>query len=93
MTDEKTSGPPAAKKRPVVDARPVLDKLARFHPQLFGAHFLPLKLGIFEELMAAHPGDFTKEELKAFGVRGGPLTSWADWRYRQRHGRMRKRPT
>src|SRR4051812_5053489 len=58
MTDEK-------KKRPVVDARPVLDKLARFHPQLFGARFLPLKLGIFEELLAAHPGEFTKDELKA----------------------------
>lgn len=53
------------KKRPHVDARPVLDKLAHFHPRLFGARFLPLKLGIFEELMAAHPGEFTKDELKA----------------------------
>ena len=53
------------KKRTFTDARPVLDKLAQFHPQLFGARFLPLKLGIFEELMAAHPGDFTKDELKA----------------------------
>jgi sRNA-binding protein len=58
MTEEK-------KKRPFVDARPVLDKLAHFHPQLFGARFLPLKLGIFEELMATHPDEFTKEELKA----------------------------
>jgi len=65
MTDEKQSAPPAGKKRPFVDARPVLDKLARLHPQLFGARFLPLKLGVFEELMAAHPGEFTKEELKA----------------------------
>jgi ProP effector len=53
------------KKRTFTDARPVLDKLAHFHPQLFGARFLPLKLGIFEELMAAHPDEFTKEELKA----------------------------
>lgn len=53
------------KKRGFVDARPVLDKLAHHHPQLFGARFLPLKVGIFEELMAAHPGEFTKEELKA----------------------------
>lgn len=53
------------KKRPFVDARPVLDKLAHAHPQLFGARFLPLKVGIFEELMAAHPGEFTKDELKA----------------------------
>ena len=47
------------------DARPTLDKLAHFHPQLFGARFLPLKLGIFEDLLAAHPDAFTKEELKA----------------------------
>jgi sRNA-binding protein len=53
------------KKRPFIDARPVLDRLAHFHPQLFGARFLPLKLGIFHDLMAAHPDAFTKEELKA----------------------------
>lgn len=47
------------------DVRPVLDRLAQFHPQLFGARFLPLKLGVFQDLMAAHPDDFTKEELKA----------------------------
>jgi ProP effector len=52
-------------KRPFVDARPVLDKLAHFHPQLFGARFLPLKVGIFEELLAAHPEAFGKPELKA----------------------------
>lgn len=53
------------KKRPFTDARPVLDKLAHLHPQLFGAKFLPLKVGVFEDLLAAHPGEFTKEELKA----------------------------
>jgi ProP effector len=52
-------------KKKTFDVRPVLDRLADFHPQLFGARFLPLKLGIFEELMAAHPDAFTKEELKA----------------------------
>lgn len=59
MTEDKKT------KRPFIDARPVLDKLAHFHPQLFGARFLPLKLGIFHDLMAAHPDAFTKEELKA----------------------------
>jgi hypothetical protein len=54
-----------AKKKPQIDVRPVLDRLAQFHPQLFGARFLPLKVGIFEELMAAHPDAFTKPELKA----------------------------
>jgi ProP effector len=53
------------KKKPTVDVHPVLDRLAHFHPQLFGARFLPLKLGIFQDLMAAHPEAFTKEELKA----------------------------
>jgi len=53
------------KKKPFVDARPTLDKLAHFHPALFGARFLPLKVGIFEELLAAHPDDFTRQDLKA----------------------------
>jgi hypothetical protein len=53
------------KKKPQIDVRPVLDRLARFHPQLFGARFLPLKLGVFEDLMAAHPDAFSKQELKA----------------------------
>lgn len=53
------------KKKPSIDVRPVLDRLANFHPALFGARFLPLKLGIFHDLMAAHPDAFTKEELKA----------------------------
>lgn len=52
-------------KKPSFDVRPVLDRLAHFHPQLFGARFVPLKLGIFEDLMAAHPDAFTKQELKA----------------------------
>ncbi|HEY8050380.1 MAG TPA: ProQ/FinO family protein [Ramlibacter sp.] len=60
MTDDKQKP-----KRPFIDARPVLDKLAHFHPQLFGARFLPLKVGIFEDLFAAHPDAFTKPELKA----------------------------
>ena len=32
---------------------------------MFGARFLPLKLGVFQDLMALHPGEFTKDELKA----------------------------
>jgi len=64
-TTSATATPPAKKKRPFIDVRPVLDRLAQLHPQLFGARFLPLKVGIFEDLMAAHPDAFTKEELKA----------------------------
>ncbi|TXT36607.1 MAG: activator of osmoprotectant transporter [Comamonadaceae bacterium] len=50
-------------------AQPVLEKLFQHYPQLFGERFLPLKLGIFQELMAAHPSDFKRDELKtALGV-------------------------
>ena len=42
----------------------VLEKLFELYPKLFGAHFLPLKLGVFHDLMARHPDDFKKDELK-----------------------------
>ncbi len=48
---------------------PVLEKLFELYPQLFGQHFLPLKLGIFQELLAAHPEAFQRDGLKlALGV-------------------------
>ncbi len=43
----------------------VLEKLFELYPQLFGARFLPLKLGVFQELLAKHPEHFEKETLKA----------------------------
>jgi ProP effector len=43
---------------------PVLERLFEFYPQLFGAKFLPLKLGIFHDLLARHPDAFKKDELK-----------------------------
>ncbi len=43
---------------------PLLQRLWELHPRLFGARFRPLKLGIFEDLMARHPGAFQKDELK-----------------------------
>jgi sRNA-binding protein len=45
--------------------QPVLEKLFELYPHLFGERFLPLKLGIFQELLAAHPDDFKRESLKA----------------------------
>lgn len=60
------SAPQAAKaQRPRIDVRPVLEKLFQLHPKLFGARFLPLKLGVYEDLVARHPDAFAKEELKA----------------------------
>ncbi len=50
-------------------AQPVLEKLFELYPALFGAQFLPLKLGIYHELLAAHPDAFDKDALKtAMGV-------------------------
>ncbi len=65
---------PAASAPPVAEARkparapsvqPVLEKLFELYPHLFGAEFPPLKLGIFQELLAAHPEHFTRDALKA----------------------------
>ena len=46
-------------------AQPVLEQLFALYPQLFGANFLPLKRGIFQELLAAHPEHFERDALKA----------------------------
>jgi ProP effector len=57
----KNKDKPAAKPR---GPHPLLHRLAELYPHLFGARFLPLKLGVFEELMQRHPGEFEKEPLK-----------------------------
>ena len=46
------------------EVSPVLEKLFELHPNLFGARFLPLKLGIFHDLLARHPDVFKKDDLK-----------------------------
>jgi ProP effector len=46
-------------------AHQILERLFQLHPKMFGARFLPLKLGVFHDLMALHQGEFTKDELKA----------------------------
>jgi ProP effector len=46
-------------------AHQILERLFQLHPKMFGARFLPLKLGVFHDLMALHAGEFTKDELKA----------------------------
>ncbi len=55
---------PKAKSR-FASVTPVLEKLFEFYPHLFGERFLPLKLGVFQELLAAHPDDFKRDTLKA----------------------------
>jgi len=60
-----TPARPAKSKTRFASVQPVLEKLFELYPQLFGERFLPLKLGIFQELLAAHPDDFQRESLKA----------------------------
>jgi sRNA-binding protein len=60
-----TNTPPTAKRTPKPDVFPVLKKMAALYPQLFGAVFLPLKRGIFQDLLGAHPDAFERESLKA----------------------------
>jgi ProP effector len=81
MTDtpsEATAGVTAPEDQPPQDApekadkadrsrlvQPVLERLFELYPHLFGAEFLPLKLGIFQELLALHPQHFERQTLKA----------------------------
>ena len=44
---------------------PVLEQLATLYPQLFGAELRPLKRGIFQDLMQAHPELLERDALKA----------------------------
>lgn len=47
------------------DAMPVLEQLAALYPRLFGAVFLPLKRGIFQDLVQAHSELFEQAALKS----------------------------
>jgi sRNA-binding protein len=59
------SNEPSRKPGRSRSVQPVLEKLFELYPHLFGAEFLPLKLGIFQELLANHPDDFERDTLKA----------------------------
>lgn len=56
---------PAPKPDRTRSVQPVLEQLFELYPHLFGAEFLPLKLGIFQELLARHPELFKRDSLKA----------------------------
>lgn len=75
---QRQSGrPPRTRQRPAANAsptagqpfprsvHPLLEQLAAWHPVLFGAQFLPLKRGIFQDLMEAHPDAMAQDDLKA----------------------------
>ena len=64
------AAPAAAGKKADTPSRltqnlPTLEKLAALYPALFGAQFLPLKRGIFQDLLEAHPDTFEREVLKS----------------------------
>ena len=66
LTPQVESQTPSTKgAAPVASVQPVLEQLFELYPQLFGAEFFPLKLGVFQELLAAHPDVFTRDSLKA----------------------------
>ena len=60
----RTQSRPQAQARPQREVHPVLKQLFDLYPKMFGAQFLPLKLGVFQDLLARHPEDFKKDELK-----------------------------
>ncbi len=60
----KPQGKPPAGVQRGREVHPILEKLFELYPRMFGAHFLPLKLGAFQDLMAQNPGLFKKDELK-----------------------------
>jgi sRNA-binding protein len=55
---------PATQQQGPRKVHPVLERLFELYPQLFGARFLPLKLGVYEDLLARHPDAFKPEDLK-----------------------------
>lgn len=55
---------PQRAERPQRPTNPVLVQLAELYPALFGDVALPLKRGVFQDLMAAHPEAFEKAALK-----------------------------
>jgi ProP effector len=56
--------PAAARRKAPRPVHPLLQKLFELYPRLFGARFLPLKLGVFQDLVAAHPEVLPAAELK-----------------------------
>lgn len=66
-TETPTADAPAANRQRASkpDVFPVLEKMAELYPHMFGATFLPMKRGIFQDLLDAHPGTFERDSLKA----------------------------
>ena len=59
-----TAAKPKNQARTPRPVHPVLQQLFELYPKMFGARFLPLKLGVFQDLLALHPELFKRDELK-----------------------------
>ena len=54
--EDAAHAPARPKKTPRTrQVNPVLEQLFGLYPKMFGAHFPPLKLGVFQDLLALHP--------------------------------------
>lgn len=60
----RPAGPPQQQQQRTREVHPVLEKLFELYPKMFGAQFLPLKLGAFQDLLAENPEVFKRDELK-----------------------------
>ena len=60
----RTPAAPPQQARAPREVHPVLQHLFALYPKMFGAQFLPLKLGVFQDLLALHPEVFKQSELK-----------------------------
>lgn len=60
----KAQKPQKGQQKPARKVHPVLERLFELYPKMFGARFLPLKLGAYQDLLAAHPDEFKKDDLK-----------------------------
>ena len=60
----RTPARPQQQARAPRVVHPVLQQLFDLYPKMFGAQFLPLKLGVYQELLALHPELFKRDELK-----------------------------
>ena len=58
---ETRNGAPQAARNKV---HPVLERLFTLYPKMFGARFLPLKLGVYQDLLERHGDEFKTEDLK-----------------------------
>ncbi|GAB3762415.1 hypothetical protein GCM10028796_14050 [Ramlibacter monticola] len=63
VTSPASRAQPASRKAPR-PVHPLLQKLFELYPGMFGARFLPLKVGVFEDLVAAHAEALPAAELK-----------------------------